>query len=132
MTSSKCSDVLIKGYPVVIGLEDLDYGGHIALIDYHRINIVSSKNFYVYKKISNPDEDDNPDFPINPTLEELEQIYGVGNVRIEPCTYNSSMYKINWGLDDGIYDDIAINAASSAWSPSRFYKFIPRKMIYFK
>lgn len=128
----KCNEVLAKGYSVIAGLVDSRFGGHAVVIDYYHGESGGYDVFYVYKKIHDHDSDvdETPEFSDSPTFEELAEIFGEENVRVEPHHYCSYYYKINWGWD-GKYNNISVNAVGGIWDTPNGYNFSPNEMLYF-
>lgn len=132
-TTDKSKNLLSRGYPVIAGLMDPIYGGHTVLIDYYFEESGGYDTFYVYRKINGggvTDTEDQPDFSDSPTFEELAEIFGAENVRIEPHRYSRHIYKVNWGWN-GEHNDFEVSAASAIWSTPNGYNFEKYQMINF-
>ncbi len=130
--NNACQSILTKGYPVIIFLNGIGTGNHCALLDYYIRYHHECTDFYVYKKIHGDDIDidETPDIPAEPTVDELERIFGKANVRCEHSYYNDEYYRLNWGAG-GSHNDVSFAANFDIWSLSSGDKFKKNKIFSF-
>lgn len=119
-TAGNIRKILNAGYPILsesIGgthtydkkdSKQISGFSHAYIIDYMRTQTWRRESYYAYVPVKEGDDtEEAPDYdPWSLTLEELREIYGQVDVKIEFDYYN--WVKMNWGWN-GSYDNVEIN-----------------------